>query len=109
MTQPSQIGDGGPPAHLKSLGLCAGSTGQLRARGDDSQDPFWSPWGGSLQALTSREKNKSLHQQGQASGVKPDVALKMKLPSDAQAWLEWEICIQFNRLTTCPTLCSMRI
>ena len=37
------------------------------------------------QALAGREKNKTVTRQGQASGVKPDVALKMKLPSAAEA------------------------
>lgn len=37
------------------------------------------------QALAGGEKNKTVTRQVQASGVKPDVALKMKLPSVAEA------------------------
>lgn len=62
-------------------------------RGGRSQGHLRPPpaplWGASAsgypQALAGREKNKTVTRQVQASGVKPDVALKMKLPSAAEA------------------------
>lgn len=66
-------------------GPWAGSSGRLRAKRE--LQPPWPPLeprrafsSGCLQVLDSRE-----NRQVQASGVKPDVALKMKFPSVVQA------------------------